>query len=77
MARTNKGNASWGISEGTTNITAYAVDGSEKSASIQLTVLNPTANGHAYVDLGLPSGTLWATTNVGAENPWDYGKHFD
>ena len=26
-----------------------------------------------YVDLGLPSGTLWATRNVGAENPEDCG----
>lgn len=29
-----------------------------------------------YVDLGLPSGTLWASCNVGAENPWDYGDYF-
>ena len=26
----------------------------------------PKPNGHDYVDLGLPSGTLWATMNVGA-----------
>ena len=26
-------------------------------------------NGHQYVDLGLPSGTLWATCNVGASTP--------
>lgn len=25
-------------------------------------------NGHEYVDLGLPSGTMWATCNVGADN---------
>ena len=31
---------------------------------------------HAYVDLGLPSGLLWATCNVGAENPEDYGDYF-
>lgn len=31
---------------------------------------------HEYVDLGLPSGTLWATCNVGAENPEDYGDYF-
>ena len=31
---------------------------------------------HEYVDLGLPSGTLWATCNVGAANPWDYGDYF-
>ena len=28
------------------------------------------------VDLGLPSGTLWATTNVGATSPEDYGLFF-
>lgn len=33
-------------------------------------------NGHEYVDLGLPSGTLWATCNVGAESPEDYGGYY-
>lgn len=33
-------------------------------------------NGHAYVDLGLPSGTLWATCNVGAHIPEDHGDYF-
>ena len=33
-------------------------------------------NGHDYVDLGLPSGTLWATMNVGASKASDYGKYF-
>ena len=33
-------------------------------------------NSHEYVDLGLPSGTLWATCNVGAETPNDYGSYF-
>ena len=33
-------------------------------------------NGHEYVDLGLPSGTLWATCNVGASNPEDYGNYY-
>ena len=32
---------------------------------------------HAYVDLGLPSGLLWATCNVGADAPEDYGDYFD
>ena len=31
---------------------------------------------HAYVDLGLPSGTLWATCNVGANAPEEYGDYF-
>jgi len=33
-------------------------------------------NGHEYVDLGLPSGTLWAKCNVGAETETDYGRYF-
>ena len=28
------------------------------------------------VDLGLPSGTIWATTNIGARRPEDYGDYF-
>ena len=33
-------------------------------------------NGHDYVDLGLPSGLKWATCNVGASRPEDYGDYF-
>ena len=29
-----------------------------------------------WVDLGLPSGILWATSNVGADYPEDYGDYF-
>ncbi|MGM9819172.1 MAG: hypothetical protein ACI30B_09405 [Paludibacteraceae bacterium] len=35
-----------------------------------------TENGHAYVDLGLPSGTKWATCNVGASSPEGYGNYY-
>ena len=31
---------------------------------------------HEWVDLGLPSGTLWATCNIGADKPEDYGGYF-
>lgn len=31
---------------------------------------------HEYVDLGLPSGTLWAATNIGAETPENYGNYY-
>ena len=30
-------------------------------------------DGHEFVDLGLPSGTLWATCNIGAKSPGEYG----
>jgi hypothetical protein len=33
-------------------------------------------NGHEYVDLGLPSGILWATCNVGASKPEEFGDYF-
>lgn len=36
----------------------------------------PMIDGHEYVDLGLPSGTLWAAMNVGATNPEEYGLYF-
>lgn len=31
---------------------------------------------YEFVDLGLPSGTLWATCNVGATKPEEYGLYF-
>ena len=35
-----------------------------------------TENGHEYVDLGLPSGTMWAKCNVGATAPEEAGDYF-
>ena len=32
--------------------------------------------GHEYVDLGLPSGLKWATCNIGANKPEEYGDYF-
>ncbi len=32
--------------------------------------------GHGWVDLGLPSGLKWATCNVGASTPGDYGNYY-
>lgn len=34
------------------------------------------AAGHTYIDLGLPSGTLWATCNIDAESPYHSGQYF-
>ena len=33
-------------------------------------------NGHEFVDLGLPSGLKWATCNIGATKPEEYGDYF-
>ncbi len=35
-----------------------------------------TINGHRFVDLQLPSGLLWAETNVGANAITDYGAYY-
>lgn len=57
-------------------ITCIATDGSGVKAECQVTVESPDPGNHAWVDLGLPSGTLWATCNIGAKNPQDYGDYF-
>ena len=36
----------------------------------------PIINGYKYVDLGLPSGLKWATCNVGADSPEEYGDYY-
>ena len=53
-----------------------------QTAPINLTLSKPQPqnkgiiNGHEYVDLGLPSGLKWATCNVGASKPEEYGNHY-
>ena len=51
---------------------------SDSENSIKFNPLPPSdpTNGYEYVDLGLPSGTLWAKCNVGAEKESDYGLYF-
>ena len=67
------------ISKGRCTITCAATDDSGVNASCEVIVYHDESgsiNGHDYVDLGLPSGTLWATCNVGASSPEDYGNYF-
>jgi len=63
------------VAVGSCIITATTTDGTALSASCTVTVA-PILNGHEYVDLGLPSGTLWATTNIGATSPEQSGLYF-
>ncbi|MCQ2234489.1 MAG: hypothetical protein MJZ24_07120 [Paludibacteraceae bacterium] len=39
-------------------------------------VVNGTIDGHTYVDLGLPSKTLWATYNVGGSSTDSKGNYY-
>lgn len=47
-----------------------AKEGTEKEPSAKV------LNSHEYVDLGLPSGTLWARCNIGAIKPEEYGDYY-
>lgn len=49
-----------------------------KKSATSFTISEPDGyiNGYGYVDLGLPSGTKWATYNVGAKNPEEYGNYY-
>lgn len=38
--------------------------------------IKKTSKDREYVDLGLPSGTLWAAQNLGAKNPYETGYYF-
>ncbi len=54
----------------------FVACGSKQAAVVTSTMVPTTHKGHEYVDLGLPSGTLWATCNIGANNPEEYGNYF-
>lgn len=57
------------------NITAIIAGDTPLSVSVAAT--EDWIDYHEYVDLGLPSsGLLWATCNVGAEKPEEYGDYY-
>ena len=70
----------YGLEPNTTyHVRAYALRGLEyyygddKSFT---TEVNSVWVSHDFVDLCLPSGTLWSTCNVGADLPEEYGDYF-
>lgn len=68
-----------GLEPGTKyHVRAYALRGLEYyyGEDKSFTTEGNSGGEHAYVDLGLPSGLLWATRNVGASSPEDYGDYF-
>lgn len=66
------------LAPGQATITAAANDGTDFAATITVNI-EPntlgTTDGYTWVDLGLPSGTRWATCNVGATQPEEYGDY--
>ena len=66
-------------SNSTYYLRAYAVSnvGTTYGDEVEFhTSQNGGGGSHEYVDLGLPSGLLWATCNVGANVPEEYGDYF-
>lgn len=53
--------------------TAY---GDIMTFTTEMATTTGSLNGHDWVDLGLPSGTKWATCNVGASTPTAYGNYY-
>ena len=53
-----------------------AFEGGQSVVPLHAFVLSEDYLQQEYVDLGLPSGTLWATRNLGASSPMDFGSHF-
>lgn len=66
--------------KGSCTVTCSSTDGSNVSAECKVTVggvpSHGVLNGQEWVDLKLPSQTLWATRNVGANSPEQYGYYF-
>lgn len=62
------------------NIRAEVVDDFGNSISSNTLFIDSytgnSSNGHYYVDLGLPSGTKWATMNIGAYSITEYGNYY-
>ena len=51
-------------------------DGMQNSETVEQSFEVLAKHIDGYVDLGLPSGTLWATCNVGASAPEEFGDYF-
>ena len=85
--KTTDGNGTGAFTSQLTNLThsttyyirAYATNSEGTSYGEQRyfsTLSDGMINGHQYVDLGLSSGLKWATCNVGADSPEDYGNYY-
>ena len=76
VAEVNRSGRVTANADGTCIITCRAADGSDVYAECQVTVGGDVPDEHECVDLGLPSGTLWATCNIGADSPEEFGDYF-
>ena len=61
------------VSLGKATVTVYSATEPSKTSSCEITVIMPKPQ---VVDLGLPSGLKWASCNLGATKPEEYGDYF-
>ncbi|MCQ2199318.1 MAG: DUF4988 domain-containing protein, partial [Paludibacteraceae bacterium] len=59
-----------------TEIAGSSTVGGDTSSTLFRNPISGYLDGYAYVDLGLPSGLKWATTNVGADYINEYGNYY-
>lgn len=64
-----------GVAQGTATVTVKD-NATQERAEIAVTVTESTLTPGDAIDLGLPSGTLWASCNVGANSPEEYGGYY-
>lgn len=53
----------------------YIIEDSPIAITVNLDINSPAPH-EQYIDLGLPSGLLWATCNLGATSPEGYGNYY-
>ena len=53
----------------------YIIEDSPIAITVNLDISSPAPQ-EQYIDLGLPSGILWATCNLGATSPEGYGNYY-
>ncbi len=58
------------------NVYVSIIDSMGGSLTLSPNGVNGVYRNHEYVDLGLPSGTMWATCNVGASRQEDCGNYY-
>ena len=64
------------VASGSTTISATTISGGH-TVSCEINVTGPIiVGGHECVDLGMPSGTLWATMNIGANSQEEAGLSY-
>lgn len=77
VAKLSNNNAVLPVSKGTCTLTGVYKDFKLSSVIIvEDEQINDSIDGVEYVDLGLPSGTLWAKCNIGASKATEPGYYF-